>query len=58
MRAWLAGLSEVLNRMAGGKPGETLCARMARSYGVNCLFCRYVSFVLREPDHCARQLED
>lgn len=47
-------LSRALNRAAGGRPNETLCGRMARTRGHDCLFCRVVGTVLRDADHCWR----
>lgn len=50
----LGNLSRFLSRITGGHPGETLCGRMARTRGHDCLFCRVVGAVLRDRDHCWR----
>lgn len=47
-------LSRALSRTTGGQPNETLCGRMARTRGHDCLFCRVVGWVLRDRDHCWR----
>lgn len=57
LRAITARLSVLINMATGGKR-ETLCARMARQHGTDCRFCRMISWLLREPDHCSRQFED
>jgi hypothetical protein len=44
--------SRLINRLTGGDPDETLCSRMVRTYGHDCLFCRVIAKALREPDHC------
>ncbi|MFU0504105.1 hypothetical protein [Pseudaminobacter sp. NGMCC 1.201702] len=51
----LGSLSRVLNRLAKGKSGQTLCARIAASHGTDCLFCRLVALAT-SPDHCADEL--
>lgn len=50
--------SRKLCRMTGGLPGETLCARWARTRGSHCLPCRIVGFFLLNPDHCYNELVD
>lgn len=50
----LGNLSRVLNRLLQGNPNETLCGRMARTRGHDCLFCRVVGWALRDRDHCWR----
>lgn len=45
-------LSRLANRLSGGKPNQSLCARIARVYGHDCLFCRVVGAVTRDRDHC------
>jgi hypothetical protein len=55
LRRILARVSRALNRISGGTPGETLCARVAHRYGHDCLFCRVVDR-LTERDHCWREL--
>lgn len=50
----LGNFSRALSGATGGQPGETLCGRMARTRGHDCLFCRVVGAVLRDPDHCWR----
>ena len=47
-------LSRWLNRLAGGEPGQTLCARVA-ARDVDCRFCRWVAR-FTEPNHCALEL--
>lgn len=54
-RRILARVSRALNRIAGGAPGETLCARVAHTFGHDCLFCRAIDR-LTERDHCWREL--
>lgn len=51
---FLGSLSRALNRLLQGNPNETLCGRMARTRGHDCLFCRAVGAVLRDVDHCWR----
>lgn len=51
---FLGNLSRVLNSLTGGRPGETLCGRMARTRGHDCLFCSVVGWALRDADHCWR----
>lgn len=51
---FLGNLSRVLNRLLQGNPNETLCGRMARTRGHDCLFCRVVGWALRDADHCWR----
>lgn len=48
----LGDLSRALNRVAGGKPGQSLCGRVAEKYGHDCAFCRFIGFVTRDADHC------
>lgn len=50
----LGSLSRALSGATGGQPGETLCGRMARTRGHDCLFCRLVGVALRDRDHCWR----
>lgn len=45
-------LSRLINRATGGQPGQTLCARIARRCGHDCLFCRVVGALVRDRDHC------
>lgn len=52
LRRILARVSRALNRVSGGTPGETLCGRMARERGHDCLFCNVIGWLLRDPDHC------
>jgi hypothetical protein len=56
LRQRLGKLSRLLNRLTGGTKGQTLCARVAASFGQRCMFCRLVGAALREPTHCADQL--
>ena len=51
----LGRLSRWLNRLAGGEPGQTLCARIAAARGDRCRFCRWVA-CFTEPNHCALEL--
>lgn len=51
----LGDVSRVLNRLFGGRPGESLCARWTRTRGSDCLPCRLVGFVLRDRLHCFNQ---
>lgn len=51
----LGRLSRWLNRLAGGEPGQTLCARIAAARGDGCRFCRWVAR-FTEPNHCAIEL--
>lgn len=48
-------LSRLLNRLFNGRPGETLCARWARTYTEDCLACRIVGWFLSDPRHCWRE---
>lgn len=50
--SFLGRLSRVLNLITGGARGETLCARMARTRGHWCWFCRVVGWLLNDPRHC------
>jgi hypothetical protein len=45
----MGNLSRLINRVCGGKPGESLCARFARTRGSDCWPCLIVGFVLRDP---------
>lgn len=47
-----ASMSRWLNRVLGGRVGETLCGRACRLWGHDCLACRIIGFVLRDPWHC------
>lgn len=51
---FLGSLSRAINRLLQGNPHETLCGRMARTRGHDCMFCRAVGAVLRDADHCWR----
>ena len=51
----LGNFSRAINRLCGGKPGETLCARWTGAWGSDCLPCRLVGWVLRDPHHCLNQ---
>jgi len=55
MATFLGRLSRVVNRITGGARGQTLCARVAITFGADCLFCRVVAR-FTEPDHCAREI--
>lgn len=52
----MAGLSRALSRATGGKPGHTLCRRVAVRYGYDCLFCRIIATMLQDRDHCLDEL--
>lgn len=54
---FMADLSRAANRASGGTSGKTLCNRIAMRWGYDCLFCRAVSLVLRDPDHCLLELD-
>lgn len=56
MRAWLARLSLVLNRLTFGPPNTYLCARVARIWGPYSLPCRILDAICREQNHCRKQL--
>jgi hypothetical protein len=49
---FLGNISRIINRLSGGKPNQSLCARIARAYGHDCWFCRMVGAVTRDRDHC------
>jgi hypothetical protein len=51
----LGDVSRFINRVTGGRRKESLCGRMTRVYGHDCLFCRAVGIILRDADHCWRQ---
>lgn len=50
-------LSRLLNRAFGGRPGQTLCARVGGYYGPHCVFCRFIGWALKDPDHCVKELD-
>ena len=50
--SFLGRVSRWLSRATGGEPGTTLCARAGIRWGHDCLFCKCVGFVLRDPRHC------
>lgn len=52
----LGDLSRVLNRMSGGAPGQTLCARVGLRFGPYCWFCRLVGWTVRDPRHCEYEI--
>lgn len=56
MATFSGRLSRIVNRYTGGVPGQTLCARVADTFGADCLFCRLVAR-FTEPDHCAVELD-
>jgi hypothetical protein len=47
-------LSRRINRLLGGTPNQTLCARIA-AYNPDCHFCRLMARLI-EPDHCRIEL--
>lgn len=49
-------LSKWMNVLSGGKPGQTLCARIARKHGSWCLFCRVVGWAVMDPLHCLKEI--
>lgn len=51
----LGNASRWLNRVFGGRTGESLCVRWSRARGSYCLPCRIVGLLLRNPDHCFEQ---
>lgn len=55
INASLGDISRFLNRVTGGRKGESLCGRMSRTRGHDCMFCRIVGAALRDRDHCWRQ---
>jgi hypothetical protein len=55
-RTPLGTVSVLLNRLLGGRPGESLCFAVASRRGPDCLLCRMVSRVLRDPGHCEDEL--
>lgn len=58
MHRILANASRLLSRITGGAPNTTLCHRAAMRWGWDCLFCRVVSFALRDKIgvHCLDEL--
>lgn len=56
MRPYLCTASMWINRITGGEWPDTLCARMARTYGTSCIFCRLIGWILSEPFHCIDEL--
>lgn len=56
MHRLLADFSRFLNIITGGKPGKTMCNRVAVRFGPDCLFCRVVGRVMRQPTHCLEEL--
>ncbi|TIL30441.1 hypothetical protein [Mesorhizobium sp.] len=55
-RTALGTVSVLLNRLLGGRPGESLCFAAASRLGTDCLLCRLVGWVLRDPGHCEDEL--
>ncbi len=53
---FLGHLSRMANWLTGGEWPQTLCARIAYRWGVNCVFCKLASHLI-EPDHCGSELE-
>lgn len=53
----LGFLSRAINWILGGEWPQTLCARIAHRWGANCVFCNLVGLILRDPEHCLRELE-
>lgn len=56
MRACLADLSRLLNRLTGGELGKTICWCVAMRWGSDCLFCKVIAAVMRERFHCRDEL--
>jgi hypothetical protein len=57
MHKFLADTSRLLSRLTGGRKGTTLCHRAAMRWGYDCVFCKLVGFVLRQPTHCLEECE-
>ena len=55
-RTPLGTVSVLLNRLLGGRPGESLCFAAASRRGPDCRLCRIVAWVLRDPGHCEDEL--
>ena len=55
-RTRLGTVSVLLNRLLGGRPGESLCFATASRRGPDCLLCRLVGWILRDPEHCEDEL--
>jgi hypothetical protein len=55
-RSSLGRVSVLINELTGGRKGESLCARLARTRGSNCTTCRAVGFLLRDQFHCLDEL--
>lgn len=56
MRSLLGRASRAVNRIMGGEPGQTLCARVAARWGAHSWPCLVLDFLCREPGHCRKQL--
>jgi len=58
MHRILANASRLLSRLTGGTRGTTLCHRAAMRWGYDCVFCKLVSFALRDKIgvHCLDEL--
>lgn len=58
MHRILANASRLMSRLTGGRPGTTLCHRAAMRWGYECLFCRIVSWAIRDKIrvHCLDEL--
>lgn len=52
MTSLFGRVSRLLNRALGGRAGQSFCARIARSRGHDCLFCRVIGALARDVDHC------
>lgn len=53
---WSLGwLSSGLNVATGGKWPESLCLRWSRGFGTDCLACRLVGWILKDPEHCLNE---
>ncbi|TIM38426.1 MAG: hypothetical protein E5Y56_29560 [Mesorhizobium sp.] len=55
-RTPLGTVSVLLNRLLGGRPGESVCFAAASKRGPDCLLCRLVGWLLRDPGHCEGEL--
>lgn len=57
MHRILANASRLLSRMTGGAENTTLCHRAAMRWGYDCVFCRIVGRIMRQPTHCLEECE-
>lgn len=57
MHRVLADFSRWANRRLGGAENTTLCHRAAMRWGWDCVFCRVVGRIMRQPTHCLEECE-